>query len=67
MVHEINYFLSNLNFYRCHGWIRDKTTFLTFSFLLRLIGGAFDAGLYPAAFAVFAVEFPALMSTAVVR
>ncbi|CAL8078819.1 unnamed protein product [Orchesella dallaii] len=49
----------------CLGWIEDKTIFLVFSFALRLIGGAGDAGFYPSAFAIFAYEFPTLMSTTV--
>ncbi|ODM98943.1 MFS-type transporter SLC18B1 [Orchesella cincta] len=49
----------------CLGWVENKKVFLAFSFVLRLIGGSGDAGFYPSAFAVFACEFPALMSTTV--
>lgn len=42
-------------------------TFLVLSFVLRLIGGAGDAGFYPSAFTIFAYEFEGLVSTTVVR
>lgn len=48
------------------GFIKDRTTFLVVSFALRIIGGIGDAGFYPAAFAVFAAEFPLLVSTTIV-
>lgn len=48
------------------GFLKERTTFLISSFALRLIGGVGDAGFYPSAYAIFAVEFPDLVSTSIV-
>lgn len=50
----------------CLGFVNDRTTFIVCSFVIRAIAGAGDAGFYPSAFAIFAYEFPELISTTVV-
>lgn len=52
--------------FRCLDLTENATVFLTFSFLIRILAGAGDAGFYPSAFTIFAQEFEGNVSTAIV-